>query len=32
MTGNDFSSWPNNQRWLDACQARPAFKTAYGAT
>ena len=31
MTGNDFSSWPNIERWLDACQARAAFKTAYGA-
>ena len=31
MTGNAFSSWPNIERWLDACQARPAFKAAYGA-
>ncbi len=32
MTGNDFASWPNVQRWLEACQARPAFKAAYGAS
>lgn len=31
MSGNDFSGQPHIAKWLDACQARPAFKTAMSA-
>jgi glutathione S-transferase len=31
MSGHDFSSHPHIAKWLDVCQARPAFKTAMAA-
>jgi glutathione S-transferase len=31
MRGHDLSAYPRITKWLDACQSRPAFKTAMAA-